>query len=1228
MACVFGATAASVGVTAEDAASGSRNLALRRSVLHSSAANYNDTGHLVTDGIINGDSSQRVQMTAQYDDSPTGETVNCAFDGQTGTKWLTFHSTAWLQAAFPEESGKTAVTYKVASANDEASRDPRAWTLQGSNDGQTFTVLDTRSNETFATRYQVNTYTIAEPAAYRYYRLVVTQNCGDSRLQLSEFDLLGADGQSLFEAYRDVFNSVWTSKGSGEEWLKLDLGGESKIDSVKLYWADKNYATEYAIQASDDGEDWRTVAMNQSGEGGVETLTFSETATYLRLLCKKSAGDRYSLSEWEVYGTNDVQYTLPAQPEPETDGTQYLTGGNWRVQRASEVMAAGETLSGTQYDDQSWLPATVPGTVLTSYFKAGAIPDMNVADQQLQISDSFFTADFWYRNTFTIPASRRGERTWLNFNSINWKAEIYFNGEYVGRIDGAFIRGRFDVTELVNYGGDNHLVVLIHKNDTPGAVTVQTKDDAGPNGGALGADNPTIHASIGWDWVPTVRGRNIGIYGDVYVNYTQEVQLLDPWVVTDLDVESGDFSKAKLTVRTMLSNPSDKDKDVTVSGTITPSDLTFTSEPIHLKAGETKEVTVATLTMDQPRLWWPNTYGEQFLYDATLSVSDNGEVSDTKTVSFGVREFTYSAGSPLTISCNGVRIVCRGGNWGMDDANLAATPEDYDIKIRLHAEANLTMIRNWVGMTNHPAFYEACDRYGILIWDDFWLANPGDGPNPNDEDMFVANAVDKVRRNRSHAALALYCGRNEGNPPETLNAQLTLVTLTEDGTRHYIPHSASNTVSGFGPYGVQPVSWYFQNTPRTLHSERGMPNIPSYESLLEMLTDEYAWPINSVWGLHDFCGKSAQGADAFETMMRNGYGEYNSLKEFARIAQMVNYEEHKAMFEAVYNARGNGLLMWMSQSAWPSMVWQTYDYYYDTNAGYFAIKKANQPIKVYWNCANNLIALSNSTGQELKNLTVGYKVYDLNGKCVGEWEDVTDCSADDVVGLTMLEVPENATDILFIETYVRNANGKTLGSDFYWTNTKESQQYKALNTLSNVTLDTAKCELTAEDGIRRYAVVITNTSDTPALMIRLKTTETATGDRVLPVYYDDNYISLMPGQSQTIKLEIAESRLNGGEPVFAVEGWNITEATVTAETEVIEDPDDPELLIGDANDDGVVDSSDARVALQHAVGKVTLAGDDAVRADVNGDRAIDSTDARYILQKAVNKIDAFPAEKK
>lgn len=961
--------------------------------------------------------------------------------------------------------------------------------------------------------------------------------------------------EETFSNEQKASYSVWTSSKAGEQWVTIDLGTLSTIDKVVIYWANANYATEYELQVSEDTILWSTVYHKTDGSGGIEGCILSPSnATFVRLLLKKSNAENYSVNEVQVFGTNNLCYRTNEMPEPREDGTQYLSGGNWRLQRASEVEAEGTLLSSEAFKNDSWLPAVVPGTVLTSYHRAGAIVDPDTSNQQFQVSESFFTADYWYTDHFLIPVTKKGHKVWLTFDSINWKAEIFFNGVLLGNMDGAFIRGRFDITEYTRYGQENYLAVYIHKNAKPGEVKVKTLENAGPNGGILGADNPTIHASIGWDWIPTVRGRNIGIYGPVYLEFTGDVLLQDPWIISELDVTHKDFSEATLIVKTEVRNTKTVSTEITFEGTIQPGDITFNSEIIVLQPGEVREITVKKLIMKNPVLWWPNTYGDQFLYTAKLDVLADGILSDSKEFPFGVRQFTYQTEKPMSIYCNGTRIICRGGNWGMDDGNLAATIKDYEIKVRYHAEENFTMIRNWVGMTNHRAFYDACDKYGILIWDDFWLANPWDGPVPDDDELFMSNVEDKIKHNRYHASIALYCGRNEGYPPEALNKGMKAYTEKCDGTRHYIPHSAADEVSGFGPYSLQDPRWYFENTPVTLHSERGIPNIPTYESMMKMLTQTYAWPINEVWGLHDFCGQGAQNCYEYQEKMKNWYGDYDSLDDFVRIAQMVGYENHKAMFEAVYTTRGNGLLMWMSQSAWPSMVWQTYDYYYDINGSFFGMKKANQPINAIWNCATEDIVLTNFTAKDMIDLKTVMNLYDFNGKLIYTNTVSSDLTSDSITTIMAFPKLKATTDICFIELIVRGADNIMIADNFYWTNTEDYQNYTALKSLKKVPLSltyvekTVKCasaenivvnDTASEEAMCSYEVTVQNTSEVPALLVHIKTKASNTGERILPVFYEDNYFSLMPGQNKTIQLQFYQSSLNGSMPIFTLDGWNV-----------------------------------------------------------------------------------------
>jgi beta-galactosidase/beta-glucuronidase len=1121
------------GLNAQD-----KNLALNKAAYHSSCINFDNTAHLATNGdytIYN-----NPILSSQYSDSPPEESIEKAFDGSFETKFLTFNKTGWIQCSFKYNKKYTVNKYSITSANDSPGRDPRDWTLQGSNDDDNWVTLDTRSNITFTGRKYTRTYPFTNPTAYNSYRLNITKNGGADELQFAELSLYENDVNIV----ESRLSSEWISKSGASEWIYVDLGAVCDINKIKLHWGG-GYAEAYSIQLSNNAKDWQSVYNTTSGDGEIDEINVSASGRYVRMNASKlGASDSYSLVEFEVYGTGENRITPAPQPEIQADGTLYLTGGNWKLQRANFVSPSGNDISKANFDDSDWIIATVPGTVLTGYLNIGAIPDPNYGDQQLQISDAYFTADFWYRNSFIVPDSYSGKHIFLHFDGINWKADIYVNGQNAGRIEGAFIRGKFDITNYVTPGETAYIAVYIHKNDTPGSVSVQTSASAGPNGGALGADNPTIHASVGWDWLPTIRGRNTGIQDNVFLSASKDVSIKDPFVITKLPLP--DTQSADLSITVDLQNNTSANVSGILKGAINPGNRTFTQN-VSLNASELKTVTldkslIAGLSIENPQLWWPNGYGEQFMYDLSLTFEAGGVVSDTKTVPFGIREITTTTDNDvLTVFVNGKRIFLRGGNWGLSESMLRLDEEGYDNRVRLHKEENFTMIRNWVGQTGSDYFYRACDKYGILIWDDFWLANPGDGPDPNDPNMFMNNARDKIKRVRNHPSVALYCGRNEGFPPESLNTALENAVASLDGTRIYIPHSADKLVTGYGYYSIQdPKSYFLRNTPR-MHTEMGMPNVPSLESMQAMLPEDKQWPINEMWGIHDYCN-SIQKADDY-TKAVNKYGNATSLQDFCLKAQMVNMVGHKAMFESFTACKSNGLLMWMSQSAWPSTVWQTYDYYLEQTAGYYGCKKATEPLHILWDYNSNWIKIANNTGIDYTGLVAKVSIYNMDGTLkYSNSADAMDLPQDMVKDCFKLTYPNDLSAVHFIHLQLMK-NDRLLSDNFYWRG-RNYQEYETLSEMEKVTL-TGTIDKSDKASTHSYTVQISNPTNKVAVMIRLKMQRASSGERVLPVFYSDNYFSLVPNESKTITLEFDSKYLDNESPKLMVEGWNINPFEVT-----------------------------------------------------------------------------------
>ena len=946
----------------------------------------------------------------------------------------------------------------------------------------------------------------------------------------------------------------WKSAGSQNEWIELDLGGEASLERMVFHWV--NAPVSVRIQVSADGTTWNEVNENENQNenengGAKQTVTLPACrGRYVRALLDSTAdGNPFELAEWEVFGRGGVVTVAAAAPVRKGQ-KQLLNGGQWKLRRATEVEAPGEALSLATYDDSAWMTATVPGTVLGSYVNAGAVLHPNFADNQFFISDAYFYQDFWYRDCF--EAHPDTPRQFLHFCGVNFKAEVYLNGRRVGDIVGAFHEKDLDVTGILKEG-TNCLAVKIIRNNHYGTVKEQDAFSPGRNGGVVGADNPTMHAANGWDWLPTVRGRNIGIYDEVYVRYTGPVTVEEPFVRTELPLP--DTTSARIMAQARLVNHSDQPVTGILKGRF--GKMKFQQEAT-LAPGESRIVECMPLTMNHPQLWWPNGYGAQHLYDVQLSFETGKTVSDACSFKTGVRQITYQLypytpvsqcrmkgrdnNQRLDIYVNGRRIIGFGGNWGFPEHLLNYRAREYDIAVGYHADQHFDMIRNWVGMTGNRAFYEACDRHGIIIWQDFWLANPADGPNPEDPERFRQTAREYVRLIRNHPSVGFYVGRNEGYPPEELDSALAEIVSQEHPGHQYISHSGADGVSGGGPYRALPTKDYFNMFGADkLHSERGMPTVMNYENLYRTMGKDYIEPVstmahpNLVYGLHDWSlGTSkvwcAQVTESFNEMLAKAFGEPADAHEFAQLSQWINYDGYRAMFEGRSEHR-RGVLLWMSHPAWPSLVWETYDYYFEPTAAYFGCKKACEPLHILYNPVHGSIEVVNYHAGNHERLTANAQILNMEGKAVWSNTCPLDIREDETKSCFPLQVPEDITDVYFIKLSLQDARGKVLSDNFYWQG-KEEGNLKALKTLPKVPV-----KMKVKQKGTKFVVILTNAGQVPALMLRLKVVDQKSGDLVLPVWYSDNYISLMPGESRSITVSVRAEDCD--RPVMEVEGVNV-----------------------------------------------------------------------------------------
>jgi hypothetical protein len=968
----------------------------------------------------------------------------------------------------------------------------------------------------------------------------------------------------------------WSSKDSDPQWVYVDLGDLCDVSKVVLRWS-QGYAKAYRIQASTVAEPspltgfvetWTDIHGTSAGKGGVEEVALTPTkARYVRLLCsERAAPGGYSLSGFEVYGTGGPKSKPVPVPAPRPDGTLELSSG-WKLVNQAFVPAEPARISTAGYDDSQWLAATVPGTVLTTYLNVGAVPDMYYGDHQFQVSDSFAHSQFWYRTEVTVPAGYKGKRVWLNLDGINYKADIYLNGSLLGKMAGAFILGRFDITDKVVLGKKNCLAVLIYPVTNPYRVAVREMSGRDAFMEEFTRNAPTFVESGGWDWIPTIRDRNIGIWNKVTLSTSGDVTIVDPFLITDLPLLP-DVSQADLTLKVEVRNHSQERRSGILRVELGP--VRF-AHPVSLEGGETKALSLdksahAELSMRQPRLWWPNGYGDQYLYDLSVRFDvDGAGTSDTKTSKVGIRKFTYNqdfaanrdavqpargagggrgpaqtAANPLTLSCNGQRILLKGACWGMDEGMLRCDAEGYEDRVRLEKDMNYTIIRNALGNVAKQEFFDSCDRHGVLVWEEFGLNHSS---MPYDHDLFMSNVPDRIRSKRNHACLALWCTANEGFTLEPIRTEIPKLVEALDGTRLFLQSSTQRpSTDGDGPYTSNPPTFYFGNLAHGFRPEVGSSVVLPIESMRRMGPHNDLWPIGPLWGTHDWwrSGYSGSTEKAFAA-----YGAPTGIEDCCRKAQMVNMEVFKAIYESWNDKLWDnctGVMIWMSNPVWPSLDFNTYDYYLEPTGAYFGIKKACEPVHIQWSMSSNNVKAVNCTLKPLNGLSVEARVYNLDGSLQLKKSVALDCpanSAEQCFNLFEGSDPSapNLSSVHFIALELKDAAGRSLSTNFYW-RAKETWKYDDLSSMSRVAVN-GTVKSAQEGDACKLTVNLANANKTVALMTRLKVVDPASGLLVAPIWYSENYFSLTPGESRAIAIDFRAKKVLGSEVRVMVEGWNV-----------------------------------------------------------------------------------------
>jgi hypothetical protein len=897
----------------------------------------------------------------------------------------------------------------------------------------------------------------------------------------------------------------------------------------------------------------------------------------------------------------------PSVPALNPRATGGWTVNGWRLAEQPRVRADGAEISGPGFDAAAWFVATVPGTVLTTLIDRGVYPDPDYGLNNMAIPESLARQDYWYRTQFEQPTLSPGSRWTLTFNGINYHAQVWLNGSRLGEIRGAFIRGVFDVTDALRAGA-NTIAVRISPPPHPGIPHEQSiKAGPGENGGALALDGPTFIATEGWDWIPGIRDRNTGLWQDVVLSASGAVRIGDPQVVTLLPLP--DTTRADVLISVPLENRTKS----SVTGTLVASfDQVRVEQSVTVPPGETtvklSPQQFSQLTVSKPRLWWPNGYGKQELYDLKLQFKDDRNGTDTKALRFGVRQMTYELSlfderghlrrvevnpalastrgerlvdvrhealkkspqgwaaslypgalkSPalrvltdealtpyLVLKVNGVRIASRGGNWGMDDSRKRSSRERLQPYFRLHREAGLNTIRNWVGLNYEDAFFDLADEYGMLVLSDFWASTQDFQVEPQDPQLFLANARDTIARYRNHPSLALWFGRNEGVPQPILNSGLADLVAALDGTRHFSGSSNRVNLQGSGPYNYRPAEQYFSTLAGGYSVELGVPSLSTLESIRAWMAPEDRWPISDAWAYHDWHHGGNGDTASFMQSLAAQFGTATDLEDFERKAQMMNYVTHRAVFEG-FNAhlwtRNSGRLLWMTHPAWPSQSWQIYSSDYDTHAAFYGVKKACSALHVQMNLPDYALAVVNTTLTPMQRMSLDARVYSLDNRLLLQRSESLTAPANAVTTLKALDLNAalQSEQVVLVKLELKDTQGRTLADNFYW-QAREDVGYRKLDQLHKQPLR-IEATMHREADEMRVIVRLRNDGDQAALANKL-TLLGRGGERILPAFYSDNYLSLLP--AETREIVIAYPLNLATEVTVALRGWN-TLATSTA----------------------------------------------------------------------------------
>lgn len=829
---------------------------------------------------------------------------------------------------------------------------------------------------------------------------------------------------------------------------------------------------------------------------------------------------------------------------------------HWHIQQNGKIGASGEIISTANYSTSQWIPATVPCTVMGALTAHGEYPDLFVGDNYKKADRTRFDDSWWYATPFSVPKTTKGQHIFLHFDGISYRANIYLNGKQLASKDsvfGTFRQFEFDITSLVS-AKTNVLAVQVYKAQ------------AGEfNTGFV-------------DWNPRPLDESMGIWRPVYLEITGEVGIKNTGIQSKVNTETLD--EAWLSLQTTVVNYSSKTVAGTLQGTLNNQAFSY---PVQLAAHETKTLHLTptelpVLHQINPKLWWSSDLGEPNLSSLTLQFTLSNTTTDQKTIAFGIREigtyFTPEGHKGFLL--NGKKVLIKGAGW-TDDLFLRDTKESLETQIQYVKDMHLNTLRFEGFWGNSPEIYSLCDQYGILAmvgwscqweWEEYLgkaCDEYGGIQGKNDETLILQSLEDQIHWLQNHPSIFVwFLGSDKLPRPELELKYKNLIRQIDD--RPYLLTAGTRTSTISGPVGVKmngpyeyvaPNYWFMDNANGgafgfNTETSPGS-QFPVTESIKKMIPEDKLWPLNAQWDYHCTHSKVAfNKLDVATANVENRYGKATSFEDYMQKSMASEYEALSGMFEA-FRARipkTTGIIQWMLNSAWPSLYWQLYDYYLLPTPSYYAVKKANQPQQLLYDYSNNQIIAVNESLVPFQDLTAQIQVFDFSSQLL--FTQKIPFSIDAVTAKPVLTLPEFGQDV-WVSLHLTTPDGQAKARNFYWlshkkdvydwdktfwgnTPIKEFADFSALSNLPQSTLQTS-CALHKTGTDTELIVTVENTNDRVGFFIELALKDT-TNSTVFPVFWEDNYVSILPGEKRVLHCKVSGKDIAHKGYVITINGWN------------------------------------------------------------------------------------------